>query len=172
MTSKTPTVDKTAYIHPTSVIIGDVVIGKECGVFPNAVIRGDQNRITISEGSNVQDCCVIHVDDQHPVFLGRNVSMGHGSMIHGATIEDDCIIGIHSVILNGAVVKKGSIIGANAVVTPGTIIPENSLVIGVPGKVVKQNEEYRAQAQKNAEIYQQLSKKHKQGQFKTYTIEK
>ena len=168
MTSKIPTVDTTAYIHPTSVIIGDVVIGKECGIYPHAVIRGDENRITLSEGSNVQDCCIIHVNEQHPVYIGQNVSIGHGAMIHGATIEDDCIIGIHSVILDGAIVKRGSIIGANAVVTSGKTIPENSLVVGVPGKVLNQDESYRVQAQKNAEIYRHLSKQHKQGVFKEY----
>ena len=172
MVPKIPTVDKTAYIHETAVIIGDVTIGKECGVYPHAVIRGEENHITIDDGSNVQDCCVIHVNKDHPVVIGKNVSIGHAAMVHGATIEDACIIGIHSVILDGAIVKKGSIVGANAVVTPGTVVPENSLVIGVPGRVVKQNEKYRDQSLQNAEIYRRLSKQHKQGQYQTYKREK
>lgn len=168
MIQKQPTVDSKAFVHNTAVIIGNVVIGKYCGVFPHAVIRGDQNYITIDDGSNVQDCCVVHVNEEHPVDIGKNVSLGHASMVHGAIIEDACIIGIHSVILDGARVKKGSIIGANAVVTSNMIVPENSLVIGVPGKIVKQDEKYEIQALKNAEIYQKLSKKHKQGCYQAY----
>ncbi len=168
MRQNSPTIDSTVFVHNTAVIIGNVVIGKYCGIFPNAVIRGDQNYITIEEGSNVQECCVIHVNEEHPVEIGKNVSLGHASMVHGATIEDECIIGIHSVILDGARVKKGSIIGANAVITPNMIVPENSLVVGVPGKIVKQDEKYWIQARKNAEIYQKLSTKHKQGYYQTY----
>ncbi len=163
-----PVVDTSSYVHDTAVIIGDVVIGKECSVFPHAVIRGDQNHIAIDDGSNVQDCCVVHVNEEHPVHIGKHVSLGHASMVHGATIEDICIIGIHSVILDGAIVKKGSIIGANAVVTSGMIVPENSLVLGVPGKVVKQDEKYKIQALRNAMIYEQLTKQHKIGFFQRY----
>jgi len=166
--SKKPSVDASAFIHPSAVIIGDVIIERDCGVYPHAVIRGDQNRITILEGSNVQDCCVIHVDEQNPVSIGKNVSIGHAAMVHGATIEDECIIGIHSIILNGAVIKRGSIIGANALVPSGTIIEENSLVIGTPGKVVKQDIQLRSQALKNADIYKHLSKQHQQGTYQQY----
>ena len=166
--NKRPTVDSATYIHPTATIIGNVRIGKNCIVFPQAVIRGDQNLITIENNSNVQDCCVVHTDEHHEVFIGKNVSLGHSAMVHGATIEDDCIIGIHATILNGAFIKKGSIIGANALVTQDTIIPENSLVIGIPGKVVKQDENYRKQARKNAEIYQHLAKKYLKGNFEEY----
>jgi carbonic anhydrase/acetyltransferase-like protein (isoleucine patch superfamily) len=167
---KKPSVDASAFIHPSSIIIGDVSIDKECGVYPHAVIRGDQNRISIKEGSNVQDCCVIHVDDQNPVSIGKHVSIGHAAMVHGATIEDECIIGIHSIILNGAVIKRGSIIGANALVPSGTVVDENSLVIGTPGKVVKQDIKYRTQALENAEIYKKLSKQHQQGLYQQYKI--
>lgn len=165
---KNPTVDTSVYIHPSAVIIGDVIIERECGVYPHAVIRGDQNRIIIREGSNIQDCCVIHVDKENPVSIGKHVSIGHAAMVHGATIEDECLIGIHSIILNGAVIKRGSIIGANALVPSGTIIEENSLVIGTPGKVVKQDIKFRAQALKNADIYKHLSKQHQQGLYQQY----
>ncbi len=156
------------FIAPSAVIIGDVSIGKNCGVFPHAVIRGDQNTIEIGDGSNVQDCCVIHCDKHHKVKIGKNVSLGHCAMIHGATIGDECLIGIHATVLNGAIIGSGSIIGANALVTSDMNVPENSLVLGVPGKVIKQNESFREMAQNNAKTYQRLSKEHKEGKHPTY----
>lgn len=167
MTQK-PSIDKDTYVHPTSSIIGNVTIGKNCSVFPQAVIRGDENNITIGNGSNIQDCCVIHVDEEHGVSIADNVSLGHAAMIHGATVEEDCIIGIHATVLSGAVIKKGSIIGANALVTQDTVIPENSLVLGVPGKVIKQDEIYQKQGRKNAEIYQHLAKEYLNGKYPEY----
>lgn len=166
---KKPSVDQTTYIHHSASIIGDVTIGKDCGIFPQSVIRGDENAIIIGNGSNIQDCSVIHVDGEHGVHIADNVSIGHNAMVHGATIEKDCIIGIHATILSGAVIKKGSIIGANALVTQDAIIPENSLVLGLPGKVVKRDESYQKQAKKNAEIYQQLARAYQQGTFEEYT---
>jgi len=160
-----PIIDKTAFIDETAVIIGNVKIGKNCGVYPNAIIRGDQNLIEIDDGSNVQDCCVIHVDSEHKAKIGRNVSIGHLAMIHGATIGDDCLIGIHATLLNGSEIGSGSIIGANALVTSDMIIPENSLVVGIPGKIIKQDEKFREKARINAEIYKKLSKKHKENLF-------
>jgi carbonic anhydrase/acetyltransferase-like protein (isoleucine patch superfamily) len=155
-------------VSDTSTIIGDVTIGKKCGIYPYAVLRGDENSITIEDGSNIQDCCVLHVDNEHSIHIGKNVSIGHLAMIHGATIHDNCIIGIHSTILNGAIIKKGSIIGANALVTSGTIIPENSLVLGIPGKVVKQDESLEKKARENAEVYQHLSEKYIKKEFSFY----
>ena len=164
-----PKIHESSYIDETAVIIGNVKIGKNCGVFPYAVIRGDQNYIEIGEGSNVQDCCIIHVNSEHKTILGKNVSLGHASMVHGATIEDNCIIGINSVILNGARIGAGSIVGAGAVVTSEMVVPENSLVVGIPGKVVKQDTKFREQAIKNAETYQRLSKEHKLGKHHRYS---
>ena len=168
MPQKTPTIHSSAYIDPSSVIIGNTIINANCSVFPHAVIRGDENTVTIDEGSNIQDCCVIHVDDEHKVTIGKHVSIGHGAIIHGSTIEDNCIIGIHATILNGAVIKKGSIIGANALVTSGSVIPEHSLVLGVPGKVIKQDEQFEQQAKKNADIYVHLRKNYLDNQYQRY----
>ena len=165
-------IHSSTYIDETSVIIGNVSIGKQCGIYPQAVIRGDQNTITIQDGSNVQDCCIIHVDDNHPTVIGKKVSLGHGSIVHGATIEDTCIIGMHATILNGAIVKKGSIIGANSVVTSNSIISENSLVLGIPGKVIKQDESYRDQAIKNADTYIHLTKQYLNKQYPRFTHKK
>ncbi|MFO7677723.1 MAG: gamma carbonic anhydrase family protein [Thermoplasmatota archaeon] len=165
------TIDKSSFIAPSAVIIGKVTIGKNCGIYPHAVIRGDQNTISIGDGSNVQDCCVIHVNEKFSVSIGKNVSLGHCAMVHGATIEDNCLIGIHSTILDGAVIGSGSIIGANALVTAGTKIPKNSLVLGVPGKVVKQDKNFIDVIKSNAEVYKKLSKKHLDGLFLAYNNE-
>ena len=94
MQTEKPTIHPSTYIDESAIIIGNVTIGKNCGIFPNAVIRGDENSITIQDGSNIQDCCIIHVDESHSVTIGKQVSIGHGSIIHGATIEDNCIIGM------------------------------------------------------------------------------
>jgi len=165
-----PEIHKSTFIDKTAVIIGNVKIGKNCGIFPNAVIRGDENSIEIGEGSNIQDNCIIHVNATHKTKIGKNVSIGHGAMVHGAIVEDDCIIGINSTVLDGAKIGKGSIVGANALVTTNMIIPENSLVLGVPGKVVKQDKEFREKALLNAKTYQQLSMEHKEGKYQKYEI--
>ena len=160
-----PDIHPSSYIAKSAVIIGQVTIGKHCGVYPCAVIRGDENHIDIGDGSNVQDCCVIHCSYDHKVTIGKNVSIGHGAIVHGATIEDTCIIGINATILNGATVGRGSIVGANALVTTDMQIPPQSLVLGVPGKIIKQDPRYEEKARHNAVTYQELSKRHKKGDF-------
>ena len=167
-----PSISKKSFVHPTAVIIGNVHISDNCGVFPHAVLRGDQNSIHIQEGSNIQDGCVIHVDEDNPAVIGKNVSIGHLAMVHGATIEENCIIGIHATVLNGAVIKKGSIIGANALVKEGMTVPEHSLVLGIPGKVVKTNVMYEERTRKNAEIYQNLTASYLKGRFQESKIKK
>ncbi len=156
-----PEIHKSTFVDKSAVILGNVKIGKNCGIYPNAVIRGDENSIVIGDESNVQDCCVIHCDQDYSVKIGNNVTIGHCAMIHGATIEDDCLIGIHTTVLNGAKIGKGSIIGANALVTAGMRVPENSLVIGIPGEIIKQNEGFKGKARKNAEEYLRIAKMHK-----------
>ncbi len=161
-------IDKSSFIAPSAVLIGDVTIGKHCGVYPHTVIRGDQNLIEIGDGSNVQDCCVIHTNNVFPVKIGKNVSIGHLAMIHGAIIEDECLIGINATVLNGARIGSGSVIGASALVTAGADIPKNSLVLGVPGKIIKQDEGLLEMIRSNAETYKMLSQKHLQGNFSVY----
>lgn len=164
-------IDESSFIAPSAVIIGDVIIGKDCGIYSYAVIRGDQNTIEIGDGSNVQDCCVIHVNNEYPVKIGKNVSIGHLAMIHGATIENECLIGINATVLNGARIGSGSVIGANALVTAGTEIPKNSLVLGVPGKVIKQDEGLLEMIRSNAETYKKLSQNHLHGKYPVYKQE-
>lgn len=160
-----PKIHPSSYIAPNATIIGDVTIGKNCGVYPYAVIRGDENAIVIGDGSNIQDCCIIHTDAEHQVTIGKNVTVGHAAVIHGATIADDCLIGIHATVLNGAQVDSGSIIGACALVTEKMVVPQHSLVLGVPGKVIKQNPGFIDVIRNNAEVYQNLSQKHKHGMY-------
>ena len=163
-----PKIHKSSFVAKSAIIIGNVKIGKNCGIFPNAVIRGDQNSIRIGDGSNVQDCCVIHTDKNHIVKIGKNVSIGHSAIVHGAVLEDECLLGMNVTILNGAKIGRGSIIGANALVKTNMDIPENSMVLGTPGKVIKQDENFREIARLNAETYIELSKKHLDGKYKTY----
>ncbi|DAC72676.1 MAG TPA: gamma carbonic anhydrase family protein [Thermoplasmata archaeon] len=162
-------IHKSSFIAPTAVIIGDVTIGKNCGVYPHAVIRGDESSIVIGDGSNIQDCCVIHTDSEHRVSIGENVTIGHAAIIHGATISDDCLIGIHATVLNGAQIDSGSIVGACALVTEGMVVPKHSLVLGIPGKVVKQDPQFVDVIRKNAEVYHHLAEKHKKGIFPIYS---
>ncbi len=160
---------ESCFVAPSAVVVGDVSIGKDCGIWPNAVIRGDQNPIKIGDGSNIQDCCVIHTDRDYPVEIGKNVSIGHGAVIHGAIIDDDCLIGAHATVLNGARVRRGSIVGANALVTAGMDIPENSLVLGAPAKVVKRDKKLIKKIRFTGKIYRALAKKHKGGRFPVYS---
>ncbi|HDO19636.1 MAG TPA: gamma carbonic anhydrase family protein [Thermoplasmatales archaeon] len=160
-----PKIDPSCYIAPSAVVIGDVTIERDCSVWPNAVIRGDENSIIIGEGTNVQDCCVIHTDERHPVKIGKDVTIGHGAIVHGAEIEDLCIIGMHATVLSGAKIGKGSIVGANALITEDKEIPPHSLVLGVPGKVVREDKGFMEGIKKNADEYKKLAKLYKEGFF-------
>ena len=126
------------YIAPNAIVIGSVVLGNNASIWFNCVVRGDNDVITIGENSQLQDGCVVHVDPGVPVTVGKGVSVGHLAMLHGCEIGDGSLIGIKSVILNGAKVGKNCLIGANALVGEGKEIPEGSLVLGTPGKVVRQ----------------------------------
>jgi carbonic anhydrase/acetyltransferase-like protein (isoleucine patch superfamily) len=168
MENNKPRIHNSSYIAKSAIIIGNVQIGKNCGVFPNAVIRGDQNSIEIDDGSNIQDCCVLHTDKDHFVKIGKNVSIGHGAVIHGATISDDCLIGMNVTILNGVKIQEGTIVGANALIKTDEVIPKNSLVVGIPGKVVKQDLNFRKIILKNAENYKEISKNYIEGKYKIY----
>lgn len=130
-------ISRSATLASGAVVLGDVTIGPESSVWFHAVIRGDAERIVIGKCTNVQDMCLLHSDPGFTCTLGDRVTLGHGAIVHGATVEDDCLIGMKAVVMNGAVIGAGSIVGAGAVVTEGTIIPPGSLVLGLPGKVVR-----------------------------------
>jgi len=124
-----------AFVAETAVVRGEVTIGPQSSVWFGSVIRGDTDRIQIGSGTNVQDLCVIHADAGVPCAIGDRVTLGHAAIVHGATVEDEVMIGIRATVLNGAKIGSGSIIAAGAVVTEGTEIPPGSLVMGIPGKV-------------------------------------
>jgi carbonic anhydrase/acetyltransferase-like protein (isoleucine patch superfamily) len=132
---RTPQIAGSAYIDVAAVVIGDVSIGADSSVWPGVVIRGDVNWIRIGARTNIQDGSVLHVmRDTHPLMLGDNVTVGHGVILHGCTIESHCLIGMGSIILNGAKIGAGSIIGAGTLVPERTEVPPGSLFLGHPGK--------------------------------------
>lgn len=128
----------TAFVHPLAYVVGDVTLGPRVSVWPYASIRGDSDVITIGDDTNVQDGCVIHCDDGVPCHIGKRVGIGHRAIVHGAVVEDDVLIAMGAVLLNGVQVGSGSIIGAGAVVREGFVVPPNSLVLGVPGRLVRE----------------------------------
>lgn len=128
----------TCFVADSADLIGSVVLEADASIWFNAVLRGDNDVITIGQGSNVQDGSVLHTDDGIPLTLGRGVTVGHKVMLHGCEIADHCLIGIGSIVLNRARIGKHCIIGANTLITEGKEIPERSLVIGAPGRVVRQ----------------------------------
>lgn len=119
-------------------VLGDVSFGKNVSIWFNSVIRADSRKITIGDNSNIQDNVTIHVELSCDVSIGNNVSIGHNAIIHGCTIEDNTVIGMGAIIMNRAHIGKNCIIGAGAIVTEDTIIPDNSLVIGIPGRVIRE----------------------------------
>lgn len=159
---RTPQVADTAWIAPTAAVIGAVTIGAGTGVFYSAVVRGDTSTITIGAGSNLQDGVVVHADPGFACSIGSGVSVGHAAVVHGSTIEDDCLIGMGAVVLNGAVVGRGSMVAAGAVVLEGAQIPPGSLVAGVPGKVRRElTDQERAGVRENARHYTELTATHR-----------
>ena len=132
-----PHVADTAYVADGATVIGNVILGEHVSVWPGAVIRGDNDRIILGEGSNVQDNAVLHTDPGFPLSLGKNVTIGHQATLHGCTIGDGCLIGIHAVVMNGAVIGKDCLIGASALITEGKIFSERKLIVGAPAKAVR-----------------------------------
>ena len=161
-----PRIHATAFIHPRACVCGDVTINAHVSVWPFAVIRGDSAPISIGADSNVQDGTVIHVDDDLPCTIGQRVGIGHRAIVHVATVEDDCLIAMGAILLNGVQVGTGSIIGAGAVCTEGFIVPANSLVVGVPGRIVRQTTSAeRVRIRHTAESYLALQEGHRLGRY-------
>jgi carbonic anhydrase/acetyltransferase-like protein (isoleucine patch superfamily) len=129
--------DGQCFVAPSADVIGSVTLGTDASIWFNAVVRGDTEQITIGPETNIQDGAVLHADPGVPLTIGRGVTVGHQAMIHGCTIEDYALIGIHAVVLNRARIGRYCVIGAGAVITEGKEIPERSVVMGCPGKVVR-----------------------------------
>src|SRR5712692_5153560 len=135
---KRPQVAPDAFIAPSAVLIGDVTVRSGASVWFGTVLRGDMDRIEIGARSNVQDNSTIHTDENEPTIVGTDVTIGHNALVHSSVIENNVLIGQASVLVGGCVVGSGSIIGAGAVVREGTKVPPHSLVVGVPGKIVRE----------------------------------
>ena len=152
------------FIAHNATVIGSVVIGDNVSIWFNVVLRGDNDVISIGAETNIQDGAVVHVDPGKPVTIGRGVTVGHKAVIHGCTIGDNTLIGINAVILNGAQIGNNCIIGANALIPEGKIIPDGSLVVGAPGRVVRQlSEEQIAQLGRSAAGYVENGRLFRQG---------
>lgn len=149
-------IGRNVYIAETAVIIGDVKLSDGVSVFDHAVLRGDINSISIGENSNVQDNVTIHVERDHPAIIGKNVSIGHNAVVHGATVDDNVIVGMGSILLNGSSVGSGSVVAAGAVLKEGFSAPENSIIAGVPATVKKTDPSISSYPVRNGEAYQSL----------------
>jgi carbonic anhydrase/acetyltransferase-like protein (isoleucine patch superfamily) len=134
-------VDPSAFIAPGAVVLGDVTIGVESSVWFGAVVRGDAEAIRIGRRTNVQDGCVLHADPGFVCKIGNGVTLGHGAIVHGATVEDDCLIGMRAVVMNGARIGRGSVVAVGCVVLEGTEVPPGSVVMGQPARVKRQTSE-------------------------------
>jgi carbonic anhydrase/acetyltransferase-like protein (isoleucine patch superfamily) len=160
---KSPVIPDSCYISESVDLIGDITLGENVSLWFGTVIRGDMHFITIGNRSNIQDNSVIHVTtDISPTRIGSEVTVGHNAIIHGANIEDQCLIGMGAIIMDDVVVGKGSIVGAGAVIPPNMIIPPRSLVVGLPAKIVRQTtDEELKMILERAQHYIDFSQKYK-----------
>ncbi|MDT0393449.1 MULTISPECIES: gamma carbonic anhydrase family protein [Streptomyces] len=158
-----PKIDEDAFVAPTASVIGEVTLGAGASVWYGAVLRGDVERISVGASSNVQDNCTLHADPGFPVSVGERVSIGHNAVVHGATVGDDCLIGMGATVLNGAVIGAGSLVAAQALVPQGMVVPAGSLVAGVPAKVRRElSAEEREGLTLNGTLYAELARAHRE----------
>lgn len=130
-------VHPTAWVAPGAIVLGEVTLGERASVWYGAILRGDNDRIVVGAETNLQDGTIVHVDEGVPCLIGRRVGVGHRALLHGCTVEDECLIGMASTVLNRAVIGTGSVVAAGALVPEGMKVPPGSLVMGVPGRVVR-----------------------------------
>lgn len=158
---KTPKTDKAEFIAENSVIVGDVTLGEGSSVWYGAVIRGDDESISVGKNSNIQDNCTVHCTPGYPVKIGDNVTVGHNAVVHGCEIGNGSLIGMNATVMNGAVLGKNCLVGAGALVTEHKVFPDNSLIIGVPAKAagVLKEEDVQKLLQ-NASHYADKAKKY------------
>lgn len=160
---KEPTVDPRAFTAPGSVVVGEVTLREGASVWYGAVLRAEAEPIVVGTDSNVQDNCTLHTDPGFPVSIGEGVSVGHNAVVHGATVEDGCLIGMGATVLNGAVIGAGSLVAAQALVPQGMRVPPGSLVAGVPAKVRRElTAEEREGLELNAAHYVELAGAHRE----------
>jgi carbonic anhydrase/acetyltransferase-like protein (isoleucine patch superfamily) len=159
-----PDVGRASFIAGNATVIGDVIIEDDVSIWFGAVIRADKDRIFLGSRSNIQDNAVVHTSKGHPVLVGSLVSVGHGAILHGCTIGDQVLVGMGAIVMNGSCIGEGSILGAGTVITEGAQIPPDSVVLGIPGKVLKQTtEQQRQYINNNALSYCTLAKEYRNG---------
>lgn len=150
----TPELGPGTFVHEAACVIGRVRLGRDVSVWPNATLRGDADSITVGNATNVQDGAVLHADAGVPCTVGRRVTIGHLACVHGCTVEDEVLVGIGAIILNNSRIGTGSIVGAGAVLPEGTVVPPGSLVLGAPGRIVRETTDaQRADIRRSAEHY-------------------
>ena len=153
-----PVVDPSAYVHPTASLIGDVIIGPGCYIGPCASLRGDMGRISVGEGANIQDSCVLHCRPGAELIIETDGHIGHGAVLHGCKIEQNVLVGINAIILDDAVIGESSVVAAATFVKSGFSCPPRSLIMGIPGQVVRElTEEAISNKRKETEVYQRLA---------------
>lgn len=158
-----PRIDAAAFVASSADVVGDVTLGPGVSVWYGCVLRGDVAPIRIGTNTNIQDLTVVHVDEDCPAVVGDRVGIGHRAIIHGCEIEDDSLIGMGAIILSGAVIGRGSLVAAGAVITEGMKVPPKSLVVGVPGKVVREVDgELRKRIDQTVEHYLVLGEGHRE----------
>ena len=157
-----PLIAPDAWLAPTATVIGHATVESAASVFYGAVIRADMDHVSLGARSNLQDNVVVHTDYGFPTLIGAGVSVGHAAVVHGCTVEDDCLIGMNATVLNGARIGAGSLIAAGTVVLEGTVIPPRSLVAGVPGKVRRELSDAEFErVLANADVYCTLAAAHR-----------
>jgi carbonic anhydrase/acetyltransferase-like protein (isoleucine patch superfamily) len=163
---RSPRIDPTAFIAPGAVVLGDVTLGPHASVWYQAVLRGDMAAIVIGAETNIQDGTIVHVDEGKPATIGARVGVGHRVILHGCTVEDECLIGMGSVLLNGVVIGTGSVVAAGAVLPEGMVVPPGSVVMGVPAKVAGPVDDVlRARIRGTWEHYVVEAERHRGGTF-------
>lgn len=159
-------IDPTAFLAQGAIVLGDVTLGKDASVWYNSVLRGDTDRIAIGEETNIQDLSMIHADPGIPCLVGSRVTVGHRVILHGCTVEDDCLIGMGAVLLNRVRVGSGSVIGAGALVLEGTEVPPGSLVLGFPARVVRPvDDRMRERIERAWRHYVEKARRHRAGDY-------
>jgi carbonic anhydrase/acetyltransferase-like protein (isoleucine patch superfamily) len=159
---KTPQVADNSYLHPQATVIGDVTIGSHCFIGPGAVLRGDLGKIEIGDGTNIQDNCVIHADRE--VIIGENIIIGHGAIVHDVVLKSGVVVGMGAILMSGVVAEEDVIIGAGSLVKENLKIPPRKIVVGNPGRIVKEiDEKEKKKIVRGLKCYQELTKRYTKG---------
>ena len=170
-TEATPVIHPTAWVAPSADVIGEVRLDEHASVWYGCVLRGDIAPIHVGRDTNIQDLTVVHVDPDRPTLIGERVGIGHRAIIHGCEIQDDCLIGMGAIVLSHAVIGSGSVVAAGALVPEGTIVPPGSLVVGLPGKVVREvDEDLRGRITQTVADYKAIKEGHRRGRWRSSDV--